>query len=273
MAQIIISLESFEWITFRDIGGSPGSSSLGWTFLQDFQFLLLSSFFALSRVSAVRLLNANFMSIIFWFLWKHCRLQYPACMKTLPFTSVWWNNCLPFSIQPAWLHERNAALCDMIRSREDVGNVHFVLRKCDWQVVYVLVFCYYGKQSPCSFHFSHWVPNHSLHAKICFLWSIQWRAAIVSFIKTKEAFNSSYSLPLLLSSTSFPRHFIYQFTTSPLKSYLMIKSNNSSCSWRSELPRCQKCCFEEGMVYKLACTPIETCFLATGEPMWLMPSK
>lgn len=183
MAQIIISLGTHEWITFWGIGGSPGSSSLRWTFLQDFQFLLSSRFIAFSRVSAVHLLNANFMSTILWFcmetlqapstlsVWRHCHSS---------LFNMWRNNCIPFSIQPASLHERNAAFCDMIRNREDVGNLHFVLWKCDWQVVYVLVFCYYGKQSPCSFRFSHWVPNHSLHDKICFLWSIRWRAAIVS---------------------------------------------------------------------------------------------
>lgn len=36
---------------------------------------------------------------------------------------------------------------------------------------------------------------------------------------------------------------------------------------------CTKCCFREGTAYKLACTLTETCFWATGDTMWLMPSR
>lgn len=90
-------------------------------------------------------------------------------------------------------------------------ETYILSSKCDWQFVYLLIFYYYGKQSPCSLFISVTESQIIPFTRKSVSCEVRWRAAIVSFIKTKEAFNSSYSPLLFLSSSSLPRHFVYHY--------------------------------------------------------------
>lgn len=137
----------------------------------------------------------------------------------LPLFNIWENNHFSFSIQPVWLPMRNVSFFLTLL------EVERVLETCILYHVSVT-----GSLFIC---LSSVIMESNLHVVYSFAVTesqiipftiksvfdeVQWRAAIVCFIKTREAFNSSYSCLLLLLPTSFPRHFIYQFIISPPKS-------------------------------------------------------
>jgi len=110
-----------------------------------------------SRASAVHLVNATFCVKKTPYVILFC-MEILQSSSTLVCEGVVTYLCLTYgetTVFPSPLNlydfqQEMWLFSDIIRSREGVGNLHFVPCKCDWQFVYLLVFCYYGKQSPCS---------------------------------------------------------------------------------------------------------------------------
>lgn len=131
-------------------------------------------------------------------VWRCCHLS--PCGETTTFPS-------PFNLCASPLEMQFFVT---LSEAQPMLETYILSSKCDWQFVYLLIFYCYGKQSPCSLFISVTESQVIPFMRKSVFCEVQWRVAIVSFIKTKEAFSSSYS-PLFLSSSSLPRYFVYPY--------------------------------------------------------------
>lgn len=175
----------------------------------------------LSRVAAACLVKATFyvqeQHLQFCSVWNIQSLtQWRHCHLSL--FNIWGINYISFFIQLIWLPVRNVALFWHYWKQR-------VLETCIWCHIIVtgsLFVCLFSVIIESNLHvvYSFAVTESQIiqfTIKSVFS-AVHWRAAIVCFIKTREEFNSSYSLLLLWLFTSFPWHFVYQFMISSLKS-------------------------------------------------------